>query len=97
MKIEPRQIHVTWDFGLIQGVEASPASLVKIEANLRGLAGLKDPPIWKRPSASACERALPRPSMMPAGVIAAAGTAMALRRADGAGRAAGAALEHQEA
>jgi hypothetical protein len=42
MKIEAWQIHVTRGFRLIQGVEASSASLLKIEANLRGLAGLKE-------------------------------------------------------
>jgi hypothetical protein len=42
MKVEAWQIHVTRDFGLIQRVEASSASLVKVESNLRGLAGLKE-------------------------------------------------------
>jgi len=38
-----------------------------------------------------------RPSVMPAGVIAAARIVIALRRADDATRATGAGLEHQEA
>jgi len=42
MKIEAWQIHVTRGFRLVQGVEASSASLLKIEANLGGLAGLKE-------------------------------------------------------